>query len=54
MRNVMVNKREGMTFGRRTVKGVSQVFVLFNGEGIVTDTPEGVGVWVVDSPSLYV
>lgn len=45
MLTVTIDGRTGTTHGRRTVKGESQVFVLWSGEGIDTDTDKGVGEW---------
>lgn len=45
MAMVTIDGRSGTTHGRRTVKGKSQVFVLFDGEGTETDTDTGVGSW---------
>lgn len=45
MLTVTVDGRTGTTHGRRTVRGESQVFVLFTGEGVDDDTETGVGRW---------
>lgn len=42
---VTVDGRTGTVHGRRTVRGESQVFVLFTGEGVDADTDAGVGRW---------
>jgi hypothetical protein len=49
MRNVVINGRSGATFGRRTVNGESQVFILWDDmAGTVDDSGEWFPVSVLN------